>query len=322
MIVKEVGALYRLLGDEARLRILRLLSVERLNVTELTRVLGLAQSGVSRHLGLLKEAELVSEERDGGFSYYRLGTAVDGGAVGPVWGALQAQLGAANGDEVAGGDDARLQEVLRLRHEHLDAHGSETRQLVPGRSWAAWGRALGLLVPPLTVADLGCGEGTLTFEVAEWARRVVAVDRSAQVLARARATARRRGIGNVAWKRGEIEDLPLDDASVDVALLAHALHHAEDPGRALAEAARVTRPGGHVLVLDLRDHDQAWVRELGDRWLGFKDAQLSRLLRDAGLSDARVRVGASRSGDPFTVLVAHGRKRRKRREGRGGRGGR
>ncbi len=312
MIVREVGALYRLLGDEARLRILRLLATGRLNVTELTRVLGLAQSGVSRHLGLLKDGGLVTEERDGGFSYYRLGSTDHDGPVGPVWDALRVQLGQVNGDEVAGSDDARLREVLRLRQEHRDAHGSETRQLVPGRSWAAWARALGFLLPPAVVADLGCGDGALTLEIAGWARQVVAVDRSPKVLARARATARRRGMTNVVWKQGELEKLPLSDAAVDVALLSLALHHAADPGRALSEAARVTRPGGRVLVVDLRDHDQAWVRELGDRWLGFKDAHLSRLLRAAGLADVRVRVGASWPNDPFTVIVACARKKRAR----------
>ncbi|MBA3950139.1 MAG: methyltransferase domain-containing protein, partial [Acidobacteria bacterium] len=104
-----------------------------------------------------------------------------------------------------------------------------------------------------------------------------------------------------------LEQLPLGDASVDVAVLSQALHHAEDPARALAEAARVLRPGGRLLMLDLRQHDQAWVREaLGDRWLGFKDAALKEMLGDAGFRQVEVRVGARKTGDPFTVLVAGG----------------
>ena len=123
--------------------------------------------------------------------------------------------------------------MLRLRKENFDTHGGadtrDARQLVPGRSWAAWSRALGLLLPPLEVADLGCGEGYLTIEAARWAARVIAVDRSEAVLERAKALARRRRVSNVVWKRGELDKLPIKDAAVDVALLSQALHHAHDP---------------------------------------------------------------------------------------------
>jgi ArsR family transcriptional regulator len=304
--VREASGLFRLLGDEARLRLLRVLSQERLNVTELTGVLGLAQSGVSRHLGLLKEAGLVAEERDGGFSFYRLA---------PLDPALQQMLArqfeASHADSTVRADQARLQEVLRLRKENFDAHAGpdtrDARQLVPGRSWAAWSRALGLLMPPVRVADLGCGEGYLTIEAARWASRVIAVDRSATVLERARALARRRRVTNVIWKEGQLEKLPVRDGAVDVAMLSQALHHAHDPARAMAEAVRITAPGGRVLVLDLRSHNEEWVRaKLGDRRLGFDDEELGSLLRNGGLEGVKVTVGARKAGDPFTVLVARG----------------
>jgi ArsR family transcriptional regulator len=162
-------------------------------------------------------------------------------------------------------------------------------------------------MPPLSVADLGCGEGYLTLEAARWAGRVIAVDRSETVLDRARALARRRRITNVVWKRGELEKLPIKDAAVDVALLSQALHHAVSPGRAVSEAARITVPGGRVLVLDLREHQEDWVRtKLGDRRLGFGDGELKKMLSDAGLSEVKVGVGARKLGDPFTVLIASG----------------
>ena len=304
--MKEVSALYRLLGDEARLRLLRVLSAERLNVTELTGVLGLAQSGVSRHLGLLKDAGLVAEERDGGFSYYRAAP-IDG----PLADVLRRQFQESAADAVVRADDARLQEVLRVRKENFDAHtGPDTRdarQLVPGRSWAAWSRALGLLLPPLRVADVGCGEGYLTIEAARWASKVIAVDRSAAVLARARALARRRQVSNVAWKTGELEKLPIADASVDVVMLSQALHHAQDPPRALREAVRIVVPGGRVLILDLRAHDEEWVRaKLGDRRLGFDDEELKKMMASAGLTAMKTGVGTRKAGDPFTVLIASG----------------
>jgi len=314
--VKSTAVLYRLLGDEARLRLLRVLAKERLNVTELTGVLGLAQSGVSRHLGLLKDARLVVEERDGGFRYYRLAASLqdDGGPGGHILSPiLRAQFDEAADDAAVRADEARLQEVLRLRKENFDRHAGpdtrDARQLVPGRSWAAWSRALGHLLPPLDVADIGCGEGYLTLEAAQWARTVVGVDRSTDVLARAKALAARRRVTNVEWKKGDLAKLPLKDASVDVALLSQALHHATEPKRAIAEAVRVLRSGGRLLLLDLREHDQAWVRSrFGDRHLGFSAAELETLLRDAGLSDVRVQVGASKAGDPFAVLIGSGLK--------------
>lgn len=309
--MRQVSSLYRLLGDEARLRLLRVLRKERLNVTELTGILGLAQSGVSRHLGLLKDAALVVEERDGGYTYYRLAPTVHEGEHRTVWAAIDEQFERASADPAVRADEARLQEVLRLRKENFDTHGSadtrDARQLVPGRSWAAWSRALGLLLPPLRVADLGCGEGYLTIEAARWAARVIAVDRSETVLERARALARRRRVGNVIWKRGELERLPIRDASVDVALLSQALHHAGDPARAVAEASRITVPGGRVLILDLRQHREEWVRsKLGDRMLGFAEEELRRLLTGAGLQDLTISIGAKKLGDPFAVLIAAG----------------
>lgn len=303
----EVSSLFRVLGDPARLRLLRTLGLDRFNVTELTGILGLAQSGVSRHLGLLKDAGLVAEDRDGIYTYYRL--ARTAGDDTPLWRLLEDEFARTADTPAARADDARIQEVRRVRRENFDAHaGPDTRdgrQLVPGRSWAAWSRALGHLLPAVDVADVGCGEGYLTLEAARWARRVVAVDRSSAVLTRARQLAERRRVQNVTWKRGEIEKLPLTDESVDVVLLSQTLHHAADPARALREAARVLRPGGRVLILDLRAHEEDWVRnKLGDRWQGFDERALTGWIHAAGLNDARVTTGARGAGDPFVVLVA------------------
>jgi ArsR family transcriptional regulator len=315
--MKEASALYRLLGDEARLRLLRVLDKDRFNVKELTGILGLAQSGVSRHLGLLKEAGLVDEERDGAYSFYRLAPALREDAKGPLWPLLRSQFEAAAVLAPVKADEARLQEVLRLRRENFEHLGPDTRdgrQLVPGRSWAAWSRALGMLLPPLEVADLGCGEGYLTVETARWAKHVVAVDRSAGVLTRAKALAARKRISNITWKKGELEALPIGDASVDVALLSQALHHAAEPAAAIGEAARILKPGGRLLILDLRPHDETWVRDkLGDRWFGFSDEHLSGLLARAGFADVRVALGARRTNDPFTVLLAIGTRKPKKK---------
>jgi ArsR family transcriptional regulator len=313
--MKEASTLFRLLGDEVRLRMLRLLATERLNVGELTAVLGIAQSGVSRHLGLLRNAGFVTEEREGGFTFLRATPDGNDPRLGPVWELLRTRFEGARRNSVVDGDEVRLHEVLLQRRENAQTHGGATgsgvRQLVPGRSWAAWSRGLGLLLPPLTVADLGCGEGHLTLEVARWAGRVIAVDRSAGVLDRARALAARRRVKNIEWRRGEIEKLPLDAGAVDVALLSHALHHARDPSRALREAARVVGDGGRVLVLDLQAHGEHWTKErLDDHWLGFSTEAVTEMMGQVGLVDLVVRPATDDIGDdPFGVLTAVGTKR-------------
>jgi SAM-dependent methyltransferase len=322
----DSAGLFRLLGDDVRLRILRLLHAERLNVTELTSILGIAQSGVSRHLGLMKDAGLVEERRDAGFTFFKLAPGLESGnnGFGPIWPLLRSQFETAAGTAEGRADDARLEEVRRVRKENFDDHGAdgERGQIIPGRSWAAWARALGHLLPPLVIADLGCGDGYLTVELSRFAKKVIAVDRSEAALARAKQLAARLGRrdagpggpihrsaqrdgGNVEWKRGELEKLPLKDASVDVALLSQALHHASSPERAMSEAARIVKPGGRVLLLELRAHREQWVRDrLGDQWLGFEDEELKGLLENAGLTDVKVTVGARRARDPFTVLIA------------------
>jgi SAM-dependent methyltransferase len=309
--MQRASALFRLLADGTRLRLLRVLAHDRFNVSELTGILGMAQSGVSRHLGLLKESRLVVEEPEGGYTYYRL-AADEGRANGqaPLWSLLDAEFSGAVADAVVQQDEARLHEVLRHRKENFETHG-DIRQLVPGRSWAAWARALGHLLPPLDVVDIGCGDGYLTLEAARWAKTVVGIDRSDEVLERAKALAARRRVTNVQWKKGDLARLPLRDGSVDVALLSQALHHAAAPDETVAEATRVLKPGGRLLLLDLRKHDQKWVStKLGDRWIGFSEAELERLLKDARLREVRVQVGAKQSGDPFVVLIASGVKTR------------
>jgi ArsR family transcriptional regulator len=219
---------------------------------------------------------------------------------------LEAQFAESADDPAVREDEARLKEVLRHRKENFETHG-DIRQLVPGRSWAAWARAQGHLLAPLDVVDIGCGEGFLALEAARWARSVVGIDRSDEVLERARALAARRRVTNVVWKKGDLARLPLRPGSMDVALLSQALHHAADPEEALAEAVRVLKPGGRLLVLDLRRHDQAWVRtRFGDQRLGFADSELEHLLAGAGLRHVRVQVGARQTGDPFVVLIASG----------------
>ena len=307
--MQRLSSVFRLLADPTRLRLLRVLARDRFNVTELTAILALAQSGVSRHLGLLREAGIVLEDRIAGYVYYRLPARSDPDPFWRhLWPLLDAQFAGGAADLAARDDDARTEEVLRLRKESFYAQ-SDTRQLVPGRSWAAWARALGHLLPPLDVADIGCGEGYLTIEAAGWARIVTGIDRSDDVLERAKALAARRRVTNVEWKKGDLERLPLRDGAVDVALLSQSLRYAADIERATAEAIRVLKPGGRLLVLELKEHEQEWVRaRFGSQRLGFSSDDLRSLLQEGGLTGVRVTVGTRKEGSPFTVLIASGTK--------------
>jgi len=295
----DYAALFRLLGDPARLRMLHVLGRERLNVSELVAILGIAQSGVSRHLRLMRAGGLIDEERDGTWAFYKARAEASNGTVGRVLAELS-EAGKFRDDE------ARLKEVLRARADKRPA--PPEGNLVLGRSWTAWARALGCLLPKLRVADLGCGTGRLALEIASWADWVVGVDRSAEALKRARRRSKHRGVGNVRWRDGSLERLPLENASVDLALLSQVLHSLEDPAAALSEARRILAPGGRVLVLDLRRHSETWVRaRLGHVRLGFTPSELRKLLRDAGFERVHFRHCDGKRDEPFKVLIADGR---------------
>ena len=299
-----MAGLFRVLGDTARLRMLRLLAKEKLNVSELTAILGSAQSGVSRNLKLLKDAGLLQEQREGGWAYYSVDPAVLPEDAAGIWPLLQRKLAEMS---VAHEDNARLEEVRRQRHEEFREPAG--RGIYPGRSWAAWARTLSYLTPPCTVADLGCGEGYLTLEVSRWAQKVTGIDHSRRMLQKASQLARKKEARNIAWKYGKLEKVPLKDRSMDVVMMAQVLHCVKDPSVALKEAHRILIPGGRLLIQELRSHQEKWVQErFGDVRLGFDERELLRLLKQAGFSRIKLEIGARRHGDPFTVLIGCGRR--------------
>ena len=285
-------------ADPTRLRILRLLSREALNVGEMTTILGMAQPSVSKQLGELKRSGLIREERNGGYAFYQLDERRDA-----VWKAVAAELAH---QEDGAGDLARLAEVIRRRTER---GGGPSRLLEPGRSWPAWARALGWLIPPVRVADLGCGDGALTAEIARWAREVVAIDHDETLLQMARRRLERQGVTNVRFLRESIEELSLPDGSLDVAILSQALHYAGDPGQPLSEAWRILVAGGRLLLLDLASHGEEWVRsKLGHVHLGFARGEIERRMVEAGFDQVRVDDMPKGGGQPFRVVVATGTK--------------
>ena len=295
---------FRLLGDPQRLRMMRLLSREKLNVSELNQILGGAQSGISRQLRILRDAGLIREDRERGWSYYKVDARRFGNGIAALWPVMEEQLKTLEGTRE---DDVRLQEILRQRKEEFREEVSGIA--VPGRSWAAWARTLSYVAPSLDVADLGCGEGYLTLEVARWAKRVLAIDQSQEMLDRLKALARKHKVRNIRRKRAQIEKLPIRDQFVDVVLMSQVLHSLQDPAVGLSEAYRILKPGGTLLVQDLRAHQEEWVKSRhGHVWLGFEVKELRGMLRNANFRAVQIDIGSKRRGDPFTVLVACGRK--------------
>jgi ubiquinone/menaquinone biosynthesis C-methylase UbiE/DNA-binding HxlR family transcriptional regulator len=271
----------RLLGDEGRLRILRLLDVEELSVAELQEILGMGQSRISMQLAQLKQAGLIEVRRAGQKSLYRVATPGD---------ATLTDLLKKAGHEIAEAaqDDRGLQLVLSKRKDKLRAYFDELagrfgRNYVPGRSWKGLSEMFLMLMPRLVVADLGAGEGTLSLLLTRRAERVIAVDHSQKMIDYVCEIAQRNGVKNLEYRLGDLEELPLADAEVDLVLLHQSLHHALHPQKALAEAYRITKPGGRVVVMDLLKHRFEEAREMyADVWLGFSQIELVDMLQDAG----------------------------------------
>ena len=290
---------FRALGDPTRLRLLRLLSAAPLNVTELVSVVGVSQSSVSHHLSKLRQLGLVREERAAGFTYYSL--AVDTEDL--HWPLIRLACEAEDGS----GDQARLTDLLRSR---VDRTALNERLLEPGQSWFLWSSALASLLPALQVADFGCGSGVLSVSLARWAKTVVAIDQNPEALAQARARARAEGLRNITFVREDLHALSLAASSLDLVVLSQSLHHVEEPEAVLAEAARLLRPKGKVVVLELMVHEESWVRErLGHRHLGFVPARLEGALKRAGFTALVREVHAREATSPFRVFLLTGERK-------------
>lgn len=301
----------RALADATRLRILALLAVEELSVNELQEITRLGQSRISTHLGLLADCGLVCSRREGKRTFYKLNPRADAMA-GEF---IQLAVRGAKEQPEHGGDQINLKRILNRRRDQAQVFfnqiaGRFDRIYGPGRSWQAFGHLLLRILPPLTVADLGSGEGLLSELLARRCRKVIAVDNSEKIVAFGLAKAKKNGLKNLEFRLGDLQQPPIPPETVDVVILSQALHHADDPGRALQGAHRILKPGGQVLVLDLLKHHFEKARELyGDRWLGFAESDLQRWLEGAGFRKIEITVVAREEEPPhFQTLLAGGEK--------------
>lgn len=301
----SIAKILKAAADPSRLRILLLLRAEELSVAELQEILGMGQSTISTHLSQLRQAGLVEDRRAGKGSLYRLTAETRNGAFAALLSQAETEL-----DEGAA-DQAAMSRVVKKRQDRMRAFfdsvaGRLGPDYVPGKSWKSLAEAFLRLLPPLEIADLGAGNGSFALLLANRARRVIAVDSSEKMIEVGRAQAQQFGIANIDFRLGDMEELPIESDSVDLACFSQSLHHAAHPPRAVREAFRILRPSGRILILDLARHRFEEARELyADEWLGFAEFEIETMLATARFADAEVSiVDKSPDGTQFQTLLA------------------
>ena len=280
----------RTLADPNRLRILLLLQQEELSVAELQEILGMGQSTISTHLAQLKQAGLVEDRRTGKNSLYKLTPP-------PEQHLLQGLLLQAEQEIPESSQDrSAMRRTVKKRQDKMrsffdNVAGRLGRDYVPGKSWKAIAEALLRLMPPMIIADLGAGEGAFALLLAEQASHVIAVDNSPRMIEVGREHALAHTIQNVEYRLGDMEEVPIDDASVDLVFFSQSLHHALHPQRALDEASRILKPNGRIVILDLLKHRFEEAREIyADEWLGFTESELESMLTQANFTNPQSSV--------------------------------
>jgi ArsR family transcriptional regulator len=285
-----------------------LLQGQELSVQELQEVTQLGRSRISTHLGLLQDAGLLQSRREGKRTFYRLNPEAEAGTRDFI---LLAIRGAREMGEYPQ-DQLNLKRIIARRSQQEkiffdQVAGRFDRSYGPGRSWQAFGQLLLRILPPLVVADLGSGEGLLSELLARRAMKVVAVDNSEKMVAFGAKKAKKIGLRNLEFRRGDLEDPPIEPSTVDLVILSQALHHAQEPARAIQSAHKILMPGGQIMILDLLRHSFRQAHELyGDRWLGFGESELHAWLEAAGFSQIDISIVAQEEEPPHFQTVLAG----------------
>ena len=276
------------LADPTRSRLLLALEGNELTVNELTSILQLPQSTVSRHLKMLSAEGWVEARAEGTSRHYRIASESLDPATRRLWHLVRDEV---MHSTAADQDARRTQAVLSERSTRSQQFFSTSAGQWDKMRLELFGRRadvalLGLLDESWAVADLGCGTGAISQSLAPFVDRVIAVDESNAMLSAAKK--RLHGVENVDIRNGRLEALPVADGEVDVALLFLVLHYVADPARVISEAARVVKPGGRLLALDMMPHDRQDLRQtMGHVWQGFDRSTLGAWMEAAGLENFR-----------------------------------
>jgi ubiquinone/menaquinone biosynthesis C-methylase UbiE len=295
----------RTLSDPTRARLMSLLQSQELSVAEIQEILGMGQSRISTHLAQLKRAGLVQDRRVGKNIYYSCSQA------GPIKEPeLRNLIGLAVADvPEAASDRSSLQRVMAKRKNRTREYfnklaGKFGRSYCPGRSWQALAHLFLTTMPAIDVADLGAGEGTLSQILAKRARKVIAVDLSERMVEIGAQLAKENGLNNLEYRLGDLEEPPIPDNSIDLAIFSQALHHANNPQKAIVAAVKILRPGGRIVILDLLAHAFEQARDLyADLWLGFSEVELVQLLERAGFRENEVEIVSKEMNSPYLQTV-------------------
>lgn len=303
MDLEAWSARLKVLADATRVRLLALLEREELTVAELSSITRLAQPRVSTHLARLKEAGLVRDRRAGVSAYYRF----DEEGLDAAQRALWRTLREGSDDPLLRQDAERIPSVLAARAADANwadsVAGDMERHYSPGRTWEALARSALPLLAPGRVLDIASGDGVLAELLAPHAQEYICIDASARVVSA--ASERLRRFGNVRVQEGDMHALPFADDHFDLVVLMHALTYAARPAVAVAEAARVLRPGGRLLLCSLARHEhRAVVAAYGHVNLGFAEKELRRFLEKAGLGIATAETVTREKRPPHFEVIS------------------
>jgi ArsR family transcriptional regulator len=297
------------LADPSRLRLVAVLARGEFTVQELTAILGMGQSRISRHLKILTDAGILAVQRQGTWAYYRLaGDNRFFTAIRPLLEEHLAELPERPADLDGLG---RVMEARRRRsQEFFDRHARQwdvlAREALPTAEYLD--RLLESIPSCGTLLEVGLGTGGLLARLRERASRVIGVDHSPAMIEEARGRMAAEGLAGVELRLGEMSHLPLPDGECDAALLNMVLHHAARPVEVLNELNRVLVGRGTLLIADLTAHRRDWVRErLADQWLGFEAAELSNWLTAAGFA-VREHSVVEGEGEALGVFILRARK--------------
>lgn len=299
----DLHSFLKLVSDTNRMRIVSCLDGQELTVKELGEVLSIGQSTLSSQLATMKEAALVQSRREGQYVYYRVNkTGLDG----PLSGIFEEIRHLWPREEWYERDQRSLDRIMDKRHESsLSFFGSQKNQFgpSPGQTDHILSHGLMWSISGLTIVDLGCGNGRLSRAFADAGNKVFGVDLSKEQVEGARQL--HKSVPSLQFLMGDMEQTTLSSSIADLVVISHSLHHAPSPGKVFQEAARLLKPRGRLLIFDIHQHNETWVKErFGDFWLGFSEDQLREWSRESELSVIHHKIVACDPDYPSIESVA------------------